>query len=273
MNTKSTPWVGGTIVLSVLVAALAWFLAISPTLASAATARTETAAAEDRNAQLQAQLDRLVQQAAQLDATKADLAAIGRQIPGDAQMAEYTRTLQAAAEATGVTIVGLDASTPEGIAPAAPAEAPVAEAAPAEAPAEGTEGGEAPADGAADPAAAPAPAGPAPVEGMAGVQLKITVVGPVPNALAFVEQLQTGTERLFLVTQYSGKGLQAAAPENGRPAINQGDVELLLTGYVYALAPLDGATPAEPTEETPLAPLPAGTDPRVVAEAGAATTS
>ncbi|MFC8191329.1 hypothetical protein ACFUMH_06650 [Cellulomonas sp. NPDC057328] len=269
MNAKSTTWIGGTVVLSVLVAALAWFLAISPTLASAATARTETAAAEDRNAQLQLQLDRLVEQAAGLDATKAELATIGRQIPTDAQIAEYTRTLQATAEGSGVTVVTLDAALPESVAPAevVPEAAPV--------PDEEPESTDAPADG-GDEAAAPAteapaaPAGPAPVEGFAGAQLNITVVGSVPNAFAFLERLQTANERLFLVTQFTAKGLQAAEPESGRPAVAQGDVEMTLTGYVYVLPSLDGTTPSnEPT----LPPLPTGKDPRITVEGGTGVTS
>ncbi|SFJ96886.1 hypothetical protein [Cellulomonas sp. KH9] len=260
MNAKSTQWVGGTVVLSVLIAALAWFLAISPTLTAAAAARTEAGAAEDRNVQLQAQLDRLVEQAAGLDATKAELAGIGRQIPSEAQLAEYVRALQSTAEETGVTVVTLDAALPETIAPAAlpeqvaPSEGEAGEATEPPA-AEGTEG------------TTGASVAVGPVEGFAGVSLTITAVGPVSNVFAFIERVQTGNERLFLVTKYTAKGLQAAEAANGRPAVGQGDVELVLTGFVYVLSATAGASSgAEPTESPELAPLPAGKEPRIAVE-------
>lgn len=271
MNSKSSAWVGGTVVVSVLVLVVAWFVAISPTLASASTARSDTEAAEMRNAQLQIQLAELEEQFAKLDASKAELAGLQKQIPDAAQLAEYIRTLQSHAETSGVTVVQLDVAEPEAVVPAeAPAEAPTTEEpAEGEAPAEGEESeeaaeGEAPADGTAE---APVATGPAPVEGFAGYQIQVTVVGTAINGIAFMEKMQTVGDRLFLATEFDAKGLPAEAAKGMRPATAEGDMELKLTGYVWVLPALDaGTAPAVPAEEVPLAPLPAGPDPRFGAE-------
>ncbi|UZN05166.1 hypothetical protein [Cellulomonas sp. S1-8] len=274
MNTKSSVWVGGTVVVSVLILALAWFVAISPTVASASSARADTEAAEMRNVELQVQLSELEAQFANLDASKAELAALQKQIPSDAQVAEYVRTMQAHAEASGVTIVEMDIAEPESVAPAdVPVTAPTTEepaaegeaAAEGDAAAEGTEG-EALPDGSAP--AEPEITGPVPVEGFAGFQIQVTVVGTPANGIAFLEKMQTVGDRLFLATEYDAKGLAAEAAKGMRPETQEGDMELKLTGYVWVLPVLDSGTtaPTEPEDEGPLAPLPGSADPRLGAE-------
>ena len=272
MNSKSSAWVGGTVVVSVLVLALAYFLGVSPTLAAASSARSTTEDARTRNAQLEIQLAQLKEQFANLDASKAELAAIQKQIPSTEQLAEYIRTMQGHAEAVGVTIVELDVAEPEAVAPAdLSAAAPTTEA-PAdgtEAPADGAEApaeeAEAPADGAAP--EVPAPTGPQPVEGFAGYQITVTVVGTVTNGLNFLERMQTSGDRLFLATDYEAKGLPAEAAKGMRPETQEGDMELKISGYVWVLPDLTtGTAPTDPAEEEPLAPLPGGVDPRFGAE-------
>lgn len=277
MNAKTSTWVGGTVVLSVLVAALAWFLALSPTLAAASTARADTETAEMRNVQLQAQLTELEAQAATLGDRKNELAVIQRQIPTDAEISAYVRTLQATAESTGVTIVQLDTADPESIAPAAP---PAGAEAPADPSTEGEVAADAAttdSDGTGDDAAAgdtapAAPSGPQPVEGFTGVQLSITVVGNPAAGLAFLNAVQVLQERLFLVTDYDAKGLGQEEASGGRPATAEGDMELMLTGYLWVLPPLDGSTaPATPETGPALPPLPGGGEPRLGAEGGGTT--
>ncbi len=257
MKAKTSTWVGGTIVVAVLVAALAWFLAISPTLADAASARTGTADAEARNVQLQAQLNTLKEQAAGLETTKAELAVIGGQIPDDIALAEYVRTVQSTAEAAGVAFLSYTAGEPTAVFPAAPLEAPPAEPA-AEGAVDASAATTAPEGDATDGTSAPAapPVGFVPVEGFAGTELSLTVVGPVANMMTFVERMQTANERLFLVTAYSSTGLDAAEAAGGRPAVQDGDMELVLTGYVYMLAPLTVPSGQKPVAE-PAMPAPA----------------
>lgn len=255
MSSKATTWVGGTVVVALLILVATWFVGVSPVIAATSAAHADADAAEQRNVQLQADLDRLKQQFAELDASKAQLAEIQRQIPTEAQLAEYVRTVQATADATSVTFLGYTAGDPEAV---VPVEAPAAAAAPAD-DAEGEEAeGAAAEEGTAE--TAPTPAGFVPIEGMVGMSVQLQVVGTPANVAAFVEQVQTAVERLYLVTAFTGVGLAAEEASGGRPVINEGDLELQLTGYLYGLAPL--ATPT-PTEEPTLAPLPPGVPPRM----------
>jgi len=255
MTGKSTTWIGGTVVVALLILVATWFVGISPTLAATSTAHDAADASDARNVQLQADLDRLEQQFAQLDASKAELAAIGRQIPPQAQLAEYIRTVQATAEATGVAFIGYVAGEPELVVPVE-VEAPAPAVAEEPVSPEGAED-------AAEPAATETvPAGFVPVEGFVGMALDVIVLGPAANVSAFVDQLQTGPERLYLVTALDGEGQKEEEARNGRPATAEGDIELKITGYLYGLAPL---TAPAPTEEPTLAPLPPATPPRMSA--------
>ncbi|MBO0926333.1 hypothetical protein J1G44_17805 [Cellulomonas sp. zg-ZUI199] len=258
MAGKSTTWVGGTVVVALLILVATWFVGISPTLAATSTAHDAADASDTRNVQLRADLDRLEQQFAQLDASKAELAAIGRQIPPQAQLAEYIRTVQATAEATGVAFIGYVAGEPELVIPVE-VEAPAPAVAEEPEASEGAEGAE---DGAEPAATETVPAGFVPVEGFVGMALEVIVLGPAANVSAFVDQLQNGPERLYLVTALDGEGQKEEEGRNGRPATAEGDIELKITGYLYGLAPT--TTPA-PTEEPTLAPLPSATPPRMSA--------
>ncbi len=254
MSSKSTTWIGGTVVLSVLILVAAWFVGISPTLASAATAEAAADLADTRNVQLQADLKRLEQQFAELETSKAALAELQLEIPTSGELSSYVRTVQSAAEAAGVTLISFSAGEPEDVVPAE-IEAPAATQADADAESEGAGEDSTAADTSAS------PTGFAPIEGFVGIAYSMAVVGAPANVSAFLDDVQTGTERLYLVTAFSATGLNAGEPSNGRPATNDGDVEMSVSGYLYALAPTASAT--TPTEEPTLAPLPGGGQPRL----------
>lgn len=256
MTSKSTPWVAGAVVLSLVVVALGWFLAIAPTLASAGAAHAEAETSDTRNAQLQVQLTALEQQFAELDTTKAELAAMHAQVPTTDGLADYTRTLQAVAEATGVTVLGIEAGDPEQVVPAVP----VADAAAATGSEEADETAAAEESDGTDPAAAaPVAEGPQPIAGFVGLPMRISVVGSSEAVLTFLDRTQQGTDRLLLVTELAGTGQNAAEASAGRAATNDGDLELAISGFVYALAP-SGSTD---TGDEPLGELPAGSTPQV----------
>lgn len=260
MAGKSTTWVGGTVVVALIILVATWFIGVSPTIAATSAAHEAADASDARNVQLQADLDRLKQQFAELETSKAELAAIGRQIPDEPALAEYVRTVQSLAETTGVAFLGYEAGLPELVVPvevaqAAPAQEESAEAGSGEEATEGDESGEAPAT------VETVPAGFQPIEGFVGISLSVTVLGPAANVSAFVQELQNTPERLYLVTAFDGEGQKAEEPRNGRPATAEGDIELKVTGYLYGLEPL---TPPAPSDEpTPLAPLPPATPPRM----------
>lgn len=250
MAGKSTTWVGGTVVAALLILVATWFVGVSPTIAATSAAHDAADAADTRNVKLRADLDRLKQQFAELDSSKAELAAIARQIPTEAQFAEYLRTVQATAEAAGVAFIGYEAGLAEAVVPVEPEVLP-AETQQTDDAAATDAGTDAATDGAGGPAQETVPAGFVPIEGFVGIPFSVTVLGPAANTAAFVDQLQNGPERLFLVTALDGDGQKTEDSRNGRPPTTEGDLELRVTGFLYGLAPLTA-----PTEEPTLAPLP-----------------
>jgi hypothetical protein len=92
-----------------------------------------------------------------------------------------------------------------------------------------------------DAVATPAPAAAAAPEGFVAVPVTITVLGPFLNSLAFLSDLQADP-RLFLITGIDGEGQGEAEAGDGRPATHVGDVEMVITGYLYVLSDPNAAT-------------------------------
>lgn len=285
-SSKTVKWVVGTAVLILLILVAAWFLMVTPKLTEASDTRAENDAALAQQDQLRTQLTTLQDQFEKIDEYRAQLDVLHTQIPAEARLAEYTRQLQDAATLTGVTIVALEPMVPEafgavadttsgGTEPAgttttdgtttdgsttgtATGDAAVGEANDTAATADSAT--DATTDATADPAAAPtATSGavlPPELAGMAAVRLSITVVGPYPSVMAFLESVQTVIPRLLLVTGFTGVSQDVADTMSGRPATNAGDLELNLQGFMYYIVPDAAATPvdpdAEPVEPTPL---------------------
>ena len=85
------------------------------------------------------------------------------------------------------------------------------------------------------------PAAPAAVAGANGptgftaIPISITALGTYDNTLAFLNDLQNSTQRLFLVTGFTSTSQDQADASSGKPATAPGDQELIITGYAYAL--------------------------------------
>ncbi|NMR20166.1 hypothetical protein [Cellulomonas fimi] len=256
MGPKKSTWVLGTAFLGAVLVAGGWFLGISPVLASTQETRAETDSVETRNDMLRVQLATLKKQYENLDEYKAELATLAVQIPSKADLAEYTREFTALAEATGTALVEVTPGTPLDVVPTVP-QAPAAPTA--------DEGSDAATDeGAAEETSttdepAPAPAGvPAvfePIPGFVAVPIDLTALGPVANVMAFLEGLQSGSQRLFLVTTLEGGGTDEEEASGGRPATARGELELTITGYIYVLKDSSAAV-EEPAEGTPTPALP-----------------
>lgn len=231
---KRSTWVGGTVFVALLIMAASYFLAISPTLATASDTRAQVQATEQSNQALQAKLTKLQVDFAKLPEYKADLAAIRVQIPTTADLSGYLRQLDTVAVAHSVTVTAVTPSAPQAVVPAvAVAATPAATTAAtptATATAEALP--EAPSG---VPAAQLVPAAAANVDGFAAIQLALTVVGTYDNALAFLNDVQNATPRLFLVTSLAGSSQPKSDATGGRPATALGDVELTITGFAYAL--------------------------------------
>lgn len=252
---RATGWILGTVVLVLAIFAGTWFFVAADRFDEASETRAEALSTADRNDLLKVQITRLKADFANLESYKAEIAAMQLQIPQAAQLSDYTRTLSALAESNTVTIAEVSPGVALGVVPPIVVQ-PVPEAEPV------AEGGEAP-DASADPAVdapePPAAEAPPALEGFVAIPMSFKLVGTYANTAAFLQQVQTGTERLFLVTQLDGTRQVAAEATGGLPEIADGDVQLLITGYLYVLD-LTGASPSQDvtTEEDPVvqAPLP-----------------
>lgn len=287
---KMQRWIIGTAVLSVLVIVATWFLVVTPRLAEAAETRSATEDALARQDQLRVQLAQLEADFARIDEYRTDLAALRVQIPADDQLSDIVRQIDTIALQNGVALLSMVTEPPESFretlsptstAPPAPTtDAATGDPATGDAttdPAAGdtgaTDTGAAadpavtdpaatdPATGqttGTDPAAGAASVPPA-VESLVAIPVTFTVQGSYAGAAGFLNALQEGISRVFLVGGFTWVSMVEAPAAGGRPAANLGDVEMTITGLFYAY-PEDTTALPDPddtegdTEEEPSAP-------------------
>ncbi|ADG74729.1 hypothetical protein Cfla_1832 [Cellulomonas flavigena DSM 20109] len=252
-ESKNRTWILGTVLVALVMGALTWFFGVSPTLAAASDLRDQTDDARAQNDVLELQLVQLRADFEKLPEHRATLESLRTQIPTSPALAPYLRELEAIATGKGVALTTFTPSPAAEVVLAQPV-VPAAPAAPVDATADATEPA-AQGDATAAPAAPAAPAGPTVPAGMAAVPVSLTVVGTYDAATGFVSDLQSLTQRLFLVSGLSVTGQDEAEPSAGRPATQVGDVEIVVTGYLYVLPePAGVVVPADPAE--PPAALP-----------------
>jgi Tfp pilus assembly protein PilO len=227
---KKSTWVGGTVFAAVVILALAWFLAINPTLAAASEIRSQAEATKQSNEMLELQVTKLKADFAKLPEYKAELAGLQTQIPTEAMLSDYLRQLDGIAAAHSVTLTTVTPTAPTSVvlaAPVAPVVAAPVDGTTTDAPAAGTDG--------TVPVAPVAPAAPVAPTGLASIGFTITALGTYDNVLAFTSDLQNATPRLFLVTSLNGTSQKDTAASGGRPETKQGDLEMVIGGVVYVL--------------------------------------
>ncbi len=245
--TKTKAWVAGTVVLCLVVSLAAWFLLISPQRAEAAETRKETVTTAAANRALELKITELKAQFAELPQRQAELAAIKQAMPEDAQLPTLVRDLDALATAAGVTLMALTPSTPVALAgPGAPVVAPAEPAA-----AEGSETAS-PTPGTAPPADATVVTPSA--DTLAAIPVEVTVVGNFYNVEVFLRSVQTELSRDYLVQGLSVTAEDAADAQDGKPAVKNGDVTMLITGSVFVLRTADDAVAGTSVDPTPSAP-------------------
>ena len=225
-----------------VILAAGWFLAISPTMASADASRAQTAVERAHNDLLKQQNATLKEQFTHLEEYKAQLAALRVQLPAHADLSALNSELQALVASAGLTTTTFGATTAQAFAPVAAAAAPVADAA---APAATGTGA------AAAGAAAPAPATSYP--GFFAIPLTMTVLGTYDATLKFLDSLQTTSSRLYLVGSITATSQQDGGSSPGKPATSKGDLETTINGFTYVLQ--DGSAAVEAPAATP-SPLP-----------------
>ncbi len=243
---KRSTWIGGTVFVALIIMVATYFLAVAPALATASDTRAEATSTQQSNDLLRLKITKLAADFAKLPEYKAELAAIRVQIPTNADLSGYLRQLDATAVARSVKLTAVGPSRAQTVVPAVPAAAAVP--APVTAPI-----AEASAAPAAPTVAAAAPAANAGPVGFAAIPFTMTVVGTYDNTLAFVSDLQNATPRLFLVTALTGTSQPKADASGGRPATAIGDLELVVTGFTYALTDPS----AVPAAKDPAAAAPA----------------
>jgi hypothetical protein len=219
-------WITGTVAVGAAVLAGSWLLVIDPVRSETATVRASIEQQAAQNTARELALIRLAEQYEHLDAQRAELAGLQAAIPAEAELPGLTRQLQEAAARSGVTIVQLTSATPAAVNGATAADAPPA------------------GDGGAEAAGG---AGSVPV--LSRMQLGFTVLGDYDAVQRFVSEVQTGTERLLLVSAVTATSQAATDASGGRPATAAGDVEASFTAYAFTLA--DPAATAIPAEEQP----------------------
>lgn len=251
MAAKASAWVGGAALAAVVIGAGAWFGVVAPTLDDAAQERVAAADQRDRNDLLAIQLKQLEADFANLDIYKEELAELRTKVPTTGDLAELTRQLQTMATASGVTL------TVE--APGTPAAFVLPQSAAEPEPTVTDDAGSTEPDASPDEAPAPAP-GPKTIDGLYTIPLSVTTVGTYPQTVAFLDALQQLMPRLYVVSSLNATSLTSAGASGGRPPVNDGDLETVVSGYVLTLVD-PSAVPEVDPDATP-EPLPVPGDER-----------
>ena len=235
MMGKRAGWIGGAVFLVLVILAGTWFLVASPRFDAAAQTQQMAEEARARNDLLELQVARLRADYALLDEYRAEIAEIQVQIPPEAELDRILAEVHDLAEDTDAFIVDISPGLPEIVTFAQPA--PVA---PDPAPVEPTEGEEPEqvddGEATAEEPSEPEPTGPVPIDGFIAVPFQITVLGEFDAVAAFLDGMQTGMDRLYLVTDLGGVRQQESEASGGKPEIEDGHVELTINGYAYVLA-------------------------------------
>jgi len=246
MSGKAASWTAATVVFALILMVGSWFLLISPKLDEAAEVEASTEDVQSRNDLLVIQNARLAADFARLDEYRASIAAIRVKLPAAAELSELTRTLDELAEDHELTIVALAPSTPVFVPSTADTESGAAPAPTDDLGEESSEGDES--DGSTPPPAAEVdpllpsrlPSLPTvSVSGLVAVPVSATLVGTLEDVEGLLADLQTSIDRTFLVTSLNFVRQDENEEAAGRPATELGDVEVVLSGYVYVLQDLE----------------------------------
>ncbi|PFG33097.1 hypothetical protein [Sanguibacter antarcticus] len=211
---KSSTFILGTVLISLAILAMVWFLGASPALSDASLANDETETIALRNAELRAETAVLADEFERIDELEAELAGLRTQIPGDDEMTAFNRYVDEVATLRGVTVLAVTADPAVQV-------MPLAETAAA-------------ADGTTDAPAVETTE----VANLYAVAVNITVLGTYDNAIQFLDDLQRLSSRFYGVQTLNLAGQEAAEASGGKPAIVAGDVEQTISGYLFVM-PVD----------------------------------
>jgi Tfp pilus assembly protein PilO len=228
LASPTAKWSAGTVLACVVLLAATWFGLIAPRRGEAADLRDQQVSAQQANNLLQAKIQQLRAQFADLPKTQAEVAAIHQQLTPVADVPNLVRRISALSTGAGTELMSImpqAASTLAGpaVVPGAGAGSP--------APGAVTGQGAAPAAGsgagpAAGPGGAGGPAARTAGSGVVSIPLSISVGGDYYQVVGFVRKLQIEMTRAVLITS-----LQIDQDSTFGAA----GVKLTLVGDVFAL--------------------------------------
>jgi hypothetical protein len=231
------------VVLSLAIVVLGWVLGAAPQLTAASLARADRAVVETQNDGHRVRLVQLQDQFSRIDETRAELAALQRQVPTGNQLPDFVDDVTAIAVAHSVEVMQYTAE--ESLSPielqAAIAPAPATPAAPEPAVAE-----PAVPESAASSAMVPAPTSTTATrltpQNLFAIPISLSLRGTDTNVRAMLADLQ-GAPRLFFVTSAT---LVAGPVDGGVDASDDANLSEV-RGYVYVVpvsAPSPTVSPA-----------------------------
>jgi hypothetical protein len=173
-------WLVGGAAAGVVIAALGWFMVISPELSNASSLDEQTLASQTQNLSLQSKIHRLQADNSNMDALLASLRQARAELPPDTGLAAFTRQLSGYASQYGVVLSGITAADPTALTPTVASAAGPTTPAPATRPAAGSTA---------------SPAGQTYT-----LPLTVIVKGAAANDLRFLAAMQGPGKRAALVT-------------------------------------------------------------------------
>lgn len=262
-NSDNTLWIVGAVLVSALVAVLAYFFAISPQLDGAAEAREATESAVSFNDQLDIQILGQQKKEKEVPTWRGTMAAIAVDLPPTIAQSDLDRFLINTLEDNKVPVVSIEYGAPtivtttdEGGDPSTPGVAPSPEPTPSPTPE--------PTDGATpEPSASPEPpaggdGGSAADEsddlfqGLLAIPVTITTEGDPTGIMKTIRSIGTTDLRFLTITNLSIAKSDLTEESPGRPELTEDDWVSTVTFMAFLLYQ-DGVTlvPEEPAINPP----------------------
>lgn len=234
-------WIVGGLLLSLVLFAGGYFLAVAPQRERAADAIEQRESVESQNAKLRTKIATLKKQFADLPARQAELSKIQTALPKKEGMANLVRDLERMATENGVFVQNITPGTANPI----PIQSPGAE----------------PSGAAAAPTPAPTAGGaagaPAAGDILAEIPVSMTVLGTFHKTEGYLRSLQNDIPRAMMIDGLNVSTVSEdveAAP--GIPAQKRGDVVTTITARVFVFKSANDAGPAVGSKDGKPAPTP-----------------
>lgn len=251
MQSKAFQWIVGAAFLVLLILAGGWFLLVSNVFEQASSLHAEREDVQVSNEQIRLRNLALKADFERIDELRAELAELRMGIPTTPELDAVTDQVDAIAQEHGVTIVSSQVS--QAVEVGTSLSAVLAEIAEASTPEQAPEPG--PAAGGDDEATDETTARPATpidqIDGLFSIPFIITIQGTYTDARAFLADVQTAIDRLYLAQTMTVTSLLESDGANGVPPNETGDVTLSVAGHLFVLTDPDPEVEGEPTGELP----------------------